>query len=263
MKTLKSILSAVLGICTLIGGLAVVMPDLRHWFQTNALIAWLLSLVLVLVVALLVSTLDRVKTARTTAAGELKAANHKLEQAQAALHATSRDLSTTANELETIRRELMDAQSKVSGPSEHDRTQAREILEHLPWGTGTLVWLTGSSMKQWDDEQSKVLYKLDRTWEEWFFDAPGLQTVFVDLRAALSQLLTWMGGYGFAMTTSSELKSLNRTKEDPTLYRLASGAELDGGWESFDAIREEGLRLADNFVARRRDFEHAARTARV
>lgn len=246
------------------------IPQLRSWLGSNPLVAWTVTLVLALVVVGMISAMAEVqrdlesrRTSGKAVEGELESLRGKLETAQNELDTTRDQLETTRHRFEATSTSLKAAEERLLEPTEHDRAQARQILQDLPWDSGVMVWLDGSSMKQWSDERSRPLYSLDRRWTEWFFDSTSVQTAFEDLRTSLSELLEWMGSYGFAVTGASELRAMGRTPEEPTLYRLATGGELDGGWAAFDAIRTKGLDLADALVKRRRQFEHVTREARI
>lgn len=245
------------------------IPQLRSWLASNALVAWTVAVVLMLVVVGMISAMAEVQrdlkskqTSGTAIESELESLRGKLGNAQNELSRTRDQLETTRNRLEVTSTSLTAAEERLLKPTEHDRTQAQQILQALPWDSGVMVWLEGSSMKQWNDEHTRPLYALDRRWTEWIFDSASVQTAFQDLRASLSELLVWMGGYGFAVTEASELRAMGRSLQDPTLYRLATGGELDGGWAAFDAIRTKGLDLAAAVVERRRQFEHVIREAR-
>lgn len=218
-------------LATLVGGVAVLVPNLRELILGHPGYGWSLALIGIAMASHLWIIWDRAVD------------SHRIER----LH-HQEEVRTKDNVIADLERRLH--------PTQRDRDLFTEVLGLLPWETGTMVWLDGVfSAKKWSDQDSRVLYGFDGHWRERFMDDPLAQEAFESLMAAIRDLTQWMAGEG----SPDDNYNRNRTSDQPWTYSIADGDERSGGWREFDRVREDGIRLARRVIEERRHFEVVGR----
>lgn len=216
---------------------------------------------------------------RAEAESQLGPLREQLEESRADAQRSRQQVAVTLDKNEALRLELADARTVVADsrqrideargtivsleqrlaePSARDREQFDSVLDDLPWAHGLLPWLQNSPLKQWTETQSEPVFSLEAKWAEWLFDSPPVHESFEALRSALNELGAWMATRAFPLN-SSEAADFGWKAGDPMLYRIPGGDERVDGWGGHTADRQEGGRLAIEFLNARRAFERAGR----
>jgi hypothetical protein len=250
LRTHGGLATAILGvIATLLGGVAVLVPDLRGWFQAHPGTGWLISLIGVTLAIHLWITWDRAVEA-TKRAERDAAANLGAERSKHADQLTAKNQLVASKDAQ-----IADLERRLH-PISRDKALFNEVLEVLPWDHGTMVWLkTAFTAKRWTDHDTDTLFQFDVSWRERFMDDPEADEAFAALRSAIHDLTQWMAGEG----APDDYANRNRPADQPWVYSIADGSERPGGWTEFDKVRAAALALAQEVIIQRRNFEAVGR----
>lgn len=253
----KALLGVVLGLATILGAIAVVVPGIRDAMQRSGVAGWMAAL---LFCALWLAGLIVADARHASAEGKLRDLTSAIAEDKQSHMREMQDLrAAQAKEREEIGAtkdaEIADLRARLS-PTERDVDQFQELLELLPSDRGAMGWLEFRfNAKQWTAEDFEGLAEVQGAWRNRFFDDGDVQQAWARLRDAISDLTGWMA------VNASPDPELNKYQppEASTIYSVADGDERVGGWPAFDRLRDEGMNLASEVLDARGQFERVGR----
>jgi hypothetical protein len=220
---------------------ALITADgVRVWVQKNPLAALWVAIGLITVLILLLRRLATIVKQLRVDAVDLQAEKMDIERRLRA-------------EIAALQEEKCELGRRLH-PTKRDVELFAEVLEALPWNKGFIAFLDGSfNAKRWTGKNVHGFYKIHDGWHERYFDDPNVQAAFSAFKKRCDDLVMWLVGKG-SVHPGSEL-----LPDGDSMYSIADGSELAGGWPAFDEERERGLEAARRLVEARRDFEKTGR----
>ena len=209
-------------VASVLGILNWTLPGLRHWLNSVPELGWTLAAVfLALAIVIWLIKAERLRTILE----QRDQFEHKIEELKA-----------------------------IAYPTERDRRQFKEVLELWPWNSGILSFLEMQfNAKMWSGSDVDPLYHFLAEWRERFFDSSEVNVAFKNFYRSCDKLSRWMSHEG------APDDRYRTTSDEDFIYTIADGSKREGGWNAYDAARENAMKYVDKIRYHRRQFEEAGR----
>lgn len=247
------------GTAGLLGVIAILVPDFRDFFRDGWLGGWLLLFVSIIAASIIWLSADRqiqrleadvddlaanLKTKTNEVADKeitFQSLNEVIAERDAEIQVLTERRDGLNRSLEAARTQIRSLQVPV--PTDRDKRLFAQLDAEWPWTTGTLWWLKiDFNAKSWGSAQARQLIEFVDIHDELYFDDLFVNGALQDFRSACSELVDWLVGESFPHD------------ENPHLQYIPNGHERIGGWDSFNATRQNGFRYADAVVKNWRAF---------
>ncbi|NUW40193.1 hypothetical protein [Nonomuraea rhodomycinica] len=240
----------------------ITAEGVRGWVQRNPIVVLCVVIGLIAVLILLMGRLAKiVKQLRVDVVALLeektdleRVMREERADLERALQAEKEDLERHLRaEIASLQGEMSELERRLH-PTKRDVELFAEVLDALPWGKGFIAFLEGSfNAKRWIGKNVRDFYKVHDEWRERYFDDPTMEAAFSAFQQRCNDLVIWLVSKGSVHPGSEPLP------DGDSVYSIADGNELAGGWPAFDEERERGLEAARRLIEARRDFEKVGR----
>jgi len=231
-------------VASVLGILNWTLPGLRHWLNSVPELGWTLAAVfLALAIVIWLIKAERLRTILE----QRDQFEHKIEELKA------ERLRTILEQRDQFEHKIEELKA-IAYPTERDRRQFKEVLELWPWNSGILSFLEMQfNAKMWSGSDVDPLYHFLAEWRERFFDSSEVNVAFKNFYRSCAKLSRWMSHEG-----APDVRYRTTSNED-FIYTIADGSKREGGWNAYDAARENAMKYVGKILYHRRQFEEAGR----